>query len=397
LTQFSPGAGCGCKIAPRELETILRSEGPAVRFADLLVGNESSDDAAVYDIGGGRAVVSTTDFFTPIVDDARDFGRIAATNAVSDVYAMGGRPLMAIAILGWPLDKLPAELAREVIEGAREVCARAGMPLAGGHSVNIATPIFGLAVTGMVDSARVKKNNSADAGCRLFLTKPLGIGLVTTAEKRGVVWPEHAAEAVRLMTTLNAAGADFAALDGVRAMTDVTGFGLAGHAAEMAEGSGVRLVIDYAALPRIDGTDDYVAAGCAPGGTARNWASYGAKIEISGAAGDGCAAVPSEWCAAAPGDATSSCGARGGTSSACGASAATPSSCSTTARASGEEIEKVKALICDPQTSGGLLIAVRPEAVEELRAAAAKTDTPLFEIGRTAERLPSQAWVTVEM
>lgn len=346
LTQFSPGAGCGCKIAPRELETILRCEGEPVRFAELLVGNESSDDAAVYEIGGGRAVVSTTDFFTPIVDDARDFGRIAATNAISDVYAMGGRPLMAIAILGWPLDKLPAELAREVIEGAREVCAEAGIPLAGGHSVNIATPIFGLAVTGLVESALVKKNNSAEAGCRLFLTKPLGIGLVTTAEKRGVVKPGHAAEAVRLMTTLNAAGARFAAIEGVMAMTDVTGFGLAGHAVEMASGSGVRIVIEAHRLPRIEGTDEYITADCMPGGTVRNWAGYGSKVKI-------------------------------GADDAAGA-------------------EKIKALVCDPQTSGGLLVAVRPEAVEELERAAARSLTPLYEIGRTVERGHAEEWVTVE-
>jgi selenide,water dikinase len=341
LTQFSPGAGCGCKIAPRELETILRREGPAVGFAELLVGNETNDDAAVWDLGDGRAVVSTTDFFTPIVDGARDFGRIAATNAISDVYAMGGRPIMAIAILGWPLDKLPAELAREVIEGAREVCAGAGIPLAGGHSVNIATPIFGLAVTGMVGVARVKKNNSAEAGCRVFLTKPLGIGLVTTAEKRGVVKPEHAAQAVRLMTTLNAAGADFAALEGVRAMTDVTGFGLAGHAVEMAEGSGVRMMLEAARLPRLEGVGEYMAQGCMPGGTARNWASYGHKVDIRAAE----------------------------------------------ARAAeARDAENIKALVCDPQTSGGLLVAVRPGAVEELRRAAAKTLTPLYEIGRMVEK-----------
>jgi selenide,water dikinase len=346
LTQFSPGAGCGCKIAPKELETILRTDCAPVRFAGLLVGNESSDDAAVYDIGGGRAVVSTTDFFTPIVDDAYDFGRIAAANAISDVYAMGGRPLMAIAILGWPLDKLPAETARRVVEGARQMCTRAGIPLAGGHSVNIATPVFGLAVTGMVDSAQVKKNNSAEAGCRVFLTKPLGIGLVTTAEKRGIVRPEHAAQAVRLMTTLNVAGADFAALEGVRAMTDVTGFGLAGHAVEMAQGSGVRMVIEAARLPRIDGVEEYIAQGCIPGGTARNRAGYGHKVEI--------------------------------------------------AAASADDAEKIESLVFDPQTSGGLLVAVRTDSIEDVRRAAAKTLTQLREIGRLVEKKPSEAWVTVE-
>jgi len=344
LTQFSPGAGCGCKIAPKELEVILKCEGEQMHFAELLVGNESKDDAAVYDIGNGKAVISTTDFFTPIVDDARDFGRIAATNAISDVYAMGGRPIMAIAILGWSLDKLPAELAREVVEGAREVCAAAKIPLAGGHSVNIATPIFGLAVTGIVRSEQVKKNNSAEAGCKIFLTKPLGIGLVTTAEKRGVVKPEDAAEAVRLMTTLNLAGADFAELSGVRALTDVTGFGLLGHAIEMAEGSDVQMVLKFSKLPRIANVNSYIAQGCMPGGTARNWSSYGHKTAINVA---------------------------------------------------NEDEEKVKALVCDPQTSGGLLIAAMPNAVDDLKKAAQKTNTAIFEIGYLEEKKKGEAWVKV--
>jgi selenide,water dikinase len=346
LTQFSPGAGCGCKISPRELEVILHSESVQPRFAELLVGNESNDDAAVRDIGGGRAVISTTDFFTPIVDDARDFGRIAATNAISDIYAMGGKAIMAIAILGWPLDTLPAELARSVVEGAREMCAEAGIPLAGGHSINISTPIFGLAVTGLADTEQIKKNNSAEAGCKLFLTKPLGIGLVTTAEKRGLVNPVHAAEAVRWMTTLNKAGSDFARIPGVCAMTDVTGFGLLGHAIEMAEGSDVGIEIDFAALPRIDGVDSYIAQRCMPGGTTRNRDSYGLKARVetgSAAAGEG----------------------------------------------------DVWALACDPQTSGGLLVAVKPAGEEALRQAARRSNTPLFEIGRTVEKQPGEAWVVV--
>jgi len=343
LTQFSPGAGCGCKIAPGELEVILR-RNDSMQFAGLLVGNEKCDDAAVYDIGDGRAVVSTTDFFTPIGDNARDFGRIAATNAISDVYAMGGVPLMAIAILGWPLDKLPAELAREVVEGAREVCSAVTIPLAGGHSVNIDTPLFGLAVTGMVNTKQVKKNCTALPGCKVFLTKPLGIGLVTTAEKRGLVKPEDAAEALRLMTALNRAGSDFANLSGVVAMTDVTGFGLLGHALEMAEGSGVPMVLNYSKLPLLSGVDAYIAQGCLPGGTERNWNSYGHKALIDVA---------------------------------------------------GEDAEKVKVLVCDPQTSGGLLVAVAPEAVDDLRKAAQKTATPLFEIGTMAEAKRGEAWVKV--
>jgi len=344
LTQFSPGAGCGCKIAPRELEAILQGNDASIHFADLLVGNESCDDAAVYDIGNGQAVVSTTDFFTPIVDNARNFGRIAAANAISDVYAMGGRPLMAIAILGWPLDILPAELAREVVAGAREMCASIQIPLAGGHSINIATPVFGLAVTGMVNSEQVKRNATAKAGCRLFLTKPLGIGLVTTAEKRGFVKPEDAAEALRLMTTLNVAGSDFAQLKGALAMTDVTGFGLLGHALEMAEGSGVQIVLEYNKLPRIAGVDGYIAQGCIPGGTERNWNSYSHKITIETLS---------------------------------------------------EDVEKTKTLMCDPQTSGGLLVAVEPNAVNDLQKAAQKTATPLYEIGTVVEHKKGEAWVKV--
>ena len=344
LTQFSSGAGCGCKIASKELEIILHRENSHNQFAGLLAGYESRDDAAVYDIGNGNAVVSTTDFFTPIVDNARDFGRIAATNAISDVYAMGALPLMAIAILGWPLDKLPAELAREVVAGAHEACASAKIPLAGGHSVNIATPIFGLAVTGMARCEQVKKNCTARAGCKVFLTKPLGIGLVTTAEKRGVVNPEDAAEAVRLMTTLNVAGADFAQLSGVCAMTDVTGFGLLGHALEMAEGSGIQMTLEYRKLPLLAHLERYVAQGCIPGGTARNWDSYGHKVAIDVA---------------------------------------------------NEDVEKVKTIICDPQTSGGLLVAVEPNAVKDLQEVAQKTGTPLFELGYFSERATGDAWVRI--
>ena len=344
LTQFSPGAGCGCKIAPRELEVILHSDNASGHFADLLVGNESHDDAAVYDIGNGNAVISTTDFFTPIVDNARNFGRIAATNAISDVYAMGGLPLMAIAILGWPLDKLPAELAREVVDGAREVCDSIKIPLAGGHSVNIDTPLFGLAVTGMIRSNRVKKNSTATVGCRIFLTKPLGIGIVTTAEKHGAVKPDDAAEALRLMTMLNVAGYDFAQLEGVRAMTDVTGFGLLGHTLEAAEGSNVQIILEYNKLPRLTGVENYIIQDCIPGGTERNWKSYGHKIVIEGI---------------------------------------------------NEDEEKVKALLCDPQTSGGLLVAVEPNAVTDLQKAARKTNTQLFEIGYAVEPENDGVWVKV--
>ena len=253
LTQFSPGAGCGCKIAPKDLKEILKSSQSQIVFENLLVGNNSKDDAAVLDIGDGRAIISTTDFFTPIVDNPFDFGRIAATNAISDIYAMGGKPIMAIAILGWPLDKLPTETAGEVIAGARCVCDLANIPLAGGHSISSADPIFGLAVTGIVDKEMVKMNNGATHGCSLFLTKPLGIGLVTTAEKFGLAKEEDKAIALKLMTTLNTPGELLAYMPEIKSMTDVTGFGLLGHTLEMAEGSNLTAVIEYDKVPRIEG------------------------------------------------------------------------------------------------------------------------------------------------
>lgn len=338
LTQFSPGAGCGCKIAPKDLEEILRGSVSGLKFPELLVGNESKDDAAVYDIGDGRAVVSTTDFFTPIVDNPRDFGRIAATNAISDIYAMGGAPLMAIAILGWPLDKLPGSLAAEVVSGAREVCDNAGIPLAGGHSISISDPIFGLAVTGIVDIRRVKKNSGAREGSELFLTKPVGIGLVTTAEKFGIAKEGDKEEALRLMTTLNTPGVAIGALKEVTALTDVTGFGLMGHAIEMAEGSNLTAEIEYNSVPRIEGVPFYIQQECIPGGTFRNYASYGHKI----------ASIT----------------------------------------------EEQKMLLCDPQTSGGLLIAVLPEGIAALKEIAAKEGFSVHRIGRLKRRT-SGAYVEI--
>lgn len=325
LTQFSPGAGCGCKIAPNVLEEILKNSKSKTIFSNLLVGNDSKDDAAVYDIGGGKAIISTTDFFTPIVDDPFDFGRIAATNAISDIYAMGGKPIMAIAILGWPLAKLPPTVAGEVVQGARSVCDLAGIPLAGGHSIDSADPIFGLAVTGITDTNLIKKNSTALEGSLLFLTKPLGIGLVTTAEKFGIVKDENKAEALKLMTTLNKAGISLASLPGVNALTDVTGFGLLGHTLEMAEGSGLKAIINYQKVPRILGVDSYIEQNAIPGGTKRNFASYGSKISPL--------------------------------------------------------TEEQKALLCDPQTSGGLLISIEPNGVKELKELASKEGFAITEIG----------------
>lgn len=330
LTQYSHGAGCGCKISPKVLEVILAGSGAQNLDPKLWVGNASRDDAAVYALDEERGVVSTTDFFMPIVDDPFDFGRIAATNAISDIYAMGGDPLMAIAILGWPVNVLPAEVAREVIRGGRAVCDAAGIPLAGGHSIDAPEPIFGLAVTGVVEKKHMKRNDTATAGCKLYLSKPLGIGILTTAEKKAKLRAEDVGLARDWMCTLNKPGARFGKLAGVQAMTDVTGFGLLGHLVEMADGAGLTAQLDYAAVPRLPGVDYYLAEGCVPGGTLRNFDSYGEKIA--------------------------------------------PIS------------EQQRNLLCDPQTSGGLLIAVSAEGEAEFLAVAAELGLSLAPIGQLVER-----------
>ncbi|GAA0539283.1 selenide, water dikinase SelD [Rheinheimera aquimaris] len=324
LTEYSHGAGCGCKISPQVLDKILQS---SLTFSDpgLLVGNSSKDDAAAYDLGDGTAILSTTDFFMPIVDDAFDFGRIAATNAISDIYAMGGKPLLAIAILGWPVSKLPAELAQQVLEGARHTCKDAGIVLAGGHSIDTPEPIFGLAVTGRVDINYLKRNNTAKAGDRLYLTKPLGIGILTTAQKQKKLQHNHSDIARDTMVQLNRIGADIAGLDGVNAMTDVTGFGLLGHLIEMCEGSGLSADLDSQTVPVLPHVSDYIAKGCVPGGSARNFASYGGKVSPL--------------------------------------------------------TEQQQALLCDPQTSGGLLIAVNAKAEAALIHLAVAHDLTLAPIG----------------
>jgi selenide,water dikinase len=278
LTQYSHGAGCGCKISPAILDKILYSPLSFPADPRLLVGNDKRDDAAVLDLGNGTALVSTTDFFMPIVDDAYDFGRIASANAISDVYAMGGRPVLAIAILGWPIDKLPPEVAQRVLEGARAICAEAGITLAGGHSIDCPEPVFGLAVNGLVNIPNLKQNSTATAGCRLYLTKALGVGILSTAQKKGLLREEDAAIALKSMVTLNKMGELFAALDSVKAMTDVTGFGLLGHLAEMCEGSDLSASIDFDKVPRIASLPFYLEQHCFPGGTQRNWNSYGHKV-----------------------------------------------------------------------------------------------------------------------
>ncbi|PKH01559.1 selenide, water dikinase SelD [Psychromonas sp. MB-3u-54] len=339
LTQYSHGAGCGCKISPKVLDSILLSALPAFQDPNLLVGNENKDDAAVYDLGNGSSIISTTDFFMPIVDDPFDFGRIAATNAISDIYAMGGKPIMAIAILGWPVNKLDPSIAARVIDGGRSVCHAAGIALAGGHSIDAPEPIFGLAVTGIVPTDKIKQNSQAKEGDLLFLSKPIGIGILTTAEKKGLLKAAHKNLARDTMCELNQIGAEFANIDGVNAMTDVTGFGLLGHLSEICEGSGLSASLDFSAIPTLDAIEYYVEKGCVPGGSMRNFDSYGHKVS--------------------------------------------PIS------------ELQKTILCDPQTSGGLLISVSPSSAEILMETAKNSGVKLFQIGKIESASAQQTVISV--
>ncbi|SOE22972.1 selenophosphate synthase [Spirosomataceae bacterium TFI 002] len=323
LTQYSHGAGCGCKISPKVLDVILKGNISMPNNERLIVGNSSKDDAAVLDLGNGTALISTTDFFMPIVDDPYNFGRIASANAISDVYAMGGKPVLAIAILGWPIDKLSPEVAQRVIDGSRSICLEAGISLGGGHSIDSPEPIFGLAVNGIVDIKNIKQNNKAEEGDVLFLTKPIGVGILTTAEKKGLLKPEHTELAAKQMMQLNKIGEELGKLESVNAITDVTGFGLLGHLTEMAEGSELSAEIYSSRVPLIcEELKEYISAGAVPGGSNRNWDSYGHKI--------------------------------------------------------GELTDLQKILFADPQTSGGLLVSVSPEAVDEVQALFADNNLEAF-------------------
>jgi len=315
LTQFSHGAGCGCKIAPQILEQILQSNSSFPNDKKLLVGNSSKDDAAVYDLGNGTALISTTDFFMPIVDDATDFGKIASANAISDVYAMGGKPLLAVAILGWPVEKLPVGLAQKVLEGAREICLQAGIPLAGEHSIDSTEPIFGLAVTGIVNIKNLKQNNTAKEGDYLFLTKPIGVGILATAQKRGLLSDKLLQLLTTQLTSLNSIGEQLGKLNSVTAITDVTGFGLLGHLIEMAEGSNLSAEIYYSKLPILDGATDLLKQQIVPDATYRNWNSYSTKVSFD----------------------------------------------------KGVNVLEAFNLLPDPQTNGGLLIAVNSTKTEEVK------------------------------
>jgi selenide,water dikinase len=330
LTEYSHGAGCGCKISPRVLSEILEKVPAQVKDPRLLVGYDTRDDAAVYAIDDKTAVISTTDFFMPIVDDAFDFGAIASVNAISDIYAMGGKPTLAIAILGWPVNKLDASLAGDVLRGARDACTRAGIPLAGGHSIDAPEPIFGLAVTGMIERPRIRSNNLAKAGDELYLTKPLGIGILTTAQKRGVLRDEDLATVRALMLELNDIGSELSAIDAVHSMTDVTGFGLLGHLIEMCEASGVSATLHFSNVPRLTGLSEYMTQGCVPGGTLRNFESYGSKVN----------------------------------------------------RLTDEQ----RTVLCDPQTSGGLLVAVDPAGRDAFLSVTRKRRMELRPFGRMQEQ-----------
>lgn len=332
LTSFSHGAGCGCKLSPAVLDTILSQVSQQAPDPRLLVGNVTKDDAAVFDLGDGTAIVSTTDFFMPIVDDPGDFGRIAATNAISDIYAMGGTPILAIAILGWPLGKIAPEIAGEVLEGGRKACEEAGIALAGGHSIDSPEPIFGLAVTGRVRIDQLKHNSKAQAGDVLFLTKGLGVGMITTGQKKGFASNEDVAVAVKSMQTLNKIGEELAKVQGINAMTDVTGFGLLGHLVEMCEGADLSAEIEAHAIPQLlpDALRMYHEKGAVPGGTHRNFASYGAKVNV----GEGF----------------------------------------------------IRDLLCDPQTSGGLLVAVHADSAHEVQSIGHAFDLDLRPIGRMVKR-----------
>lgn len=332
LTQYSHGAGCGCKISPAVLESMLHSDQAKTIFPSLLVGNETKDDAAVFDLGDGTCIVSTTDFFMPIVDDPFLFGSIASVNAISDVYAMGGEPLMAIAILGWPINKIPAEVARQVLEGSRDVCKKANIPLAGGHSIDCPEPVFGLAVTGKVRKEHLKQNDKAKPNSLLYLTKSLGIGIITTAQKKGIVKEEHLQIAVDSMLTLNNFGAELGKLSYVNALTDVTGFGLLGHLGEVCEGSGLSAEIEFDKVPTFDFLGSYIQQKSMPGGTQRNWDSYGFKI-----------------------------------------SAIT---------------DAQRSILADPQTSGGLLICVDSDHASEFELFAANSGLDLKPFGRLTEKGP---------
>lgn len=330
LTQFAKGAGCGCKIAPAVLANILANSRVSSPInSNLLVGNSSNDDAAVYNLGNGSALIVTADFFMPIVDDAFTFGQVAAANALSDVYAMGGKPITAIAILGWPIDKLGAEVAAQVMDGAKQICNQAGIVISGGHTIDAPEPFFGLSVNGIANLEHIKQNNTAQEGDVILLSKPIGVGILATAQKRGVLTEQHQPILVEQLTKLNSFGEWLGKEQAVHAMTDVTGFGLLGHLVEMSEGSGLTATINYAAIPKLQPALDYMKQSIVPDATYRNWNAYSDKVNIA------------------------------------------------------PTVDAMEAfmLLPDPQTNGGLLIAADKNKVDELLKLAHAHDTELHVIG----------------
>lgn len=313
LTQLSHGGGCGCKIAPAVLEKILAGVAPGIVPPQLLVGTETSDDAAVYQINANQAIVATTDFFMPIVDDPHDFGRIAATNAISDIYAMGGTPLFALALVGMPVNVLPLETIGAILEGGAAVCRQAGIPIAGGHTIDSVEPIYGLVAIGIVNPAHLKRNSDARPGDKLILGKAVGVGVYSAALKKDALHAVDYETMIASTTQLNTPGPLLACLDGVHAVTDVTGFGVLGHLAEICKGSGVAARLSFADVPLLPRAEEFVAAGYKTGASARNWESYGAMVRLAAGLG-----------------------------------------------------ESANTLLTDPQTSGGLLVSCAPEAVTEV-------------------------------
>ncbi len=313
LTQFSHGGGCGCKIAPGVLEQILAKSAPGLIPKELLVGIETSDDAAVYKINETQAIVATTDFFMPIVDDPFDFGAIAATNAISDVYAMGGTPLFALALVGMPVNQIPLDVIRKILEGGESVCARAGIPIAGGHTIDSVEPIYGLVAIGLVDPKNLKRNSGARVGDKLVLGKPIGVGVISAALKKGRLDDAGYKAMIAATTQLNTPGTKLGRIEGVHALTDVTGFGLLGHLLEIAKGSNASAKLDWSAIPMLPGALEFAREGIATGASGRNWTGYGQRITLGSNMGDA---------------------------------------------------EKI--LLTDPQTSGGLLVACAPSSVDEV-------------------------------
>ena len=342
LTQYAKGAGCGCKIAPAVLEQILASQRTnGITQPNLLMGNQTNDDAAVYDLQNGQYLLVTTDFFMPIVDDAFTFGQIAAANALSDVYAMGGTPITAIAILGWPIDKLSAEVAAEVMKGATASCAKAGVVISGGHTIDAPEPFFGLSVNGLVAANQLKRNSTAKLGDVLLLSKPIGVGILATAQKRGVLQAEHEQEMLGVLTDLNRVGGVLAKLDGVNAMTDITGFGLLGHLNELCEGSNLSAQLSYDAIPKLPAALHYIKQHIIPDATYRNWNAYSNVVEF----------------------------------------------------APGVDATEAFMLLPDPQTNGGLLLSVSSDSLKKVIEVAKEQGTTLVEIGVLQEAKDKRIWV----